>query len=172
VTQSELPCVDRISDELATAVDAAGRVAIVALSPNREVVAMTIDLEAPQASRCRTISTHGESAADANQGSPSIIGSVHGFVAAWIRSDGTIRACKFSDLASAPFVIDVGEGADIANPLAHLVQANEDESLTFIWKNDRSIVVRRLPEALGGFAFLTELDRFRCSFTQALPGSR
>ena len=168
LSETALPCSDQFSHILATAVDADGRLAVVALSPRLEVVAMLVDLDKPQSSPCRVLSTASESSADAGGGSPSIVSLTHGFIVAWIRSDGRVRACQIASLAASPPVIDVGEGADIANPLSQPVNVNEDETLTFAWRTDRGIALRRLPQALTAYALFTELRRTYCDFVRHL----
>jgi hypothetical protein len=139
--------------------DRGGRIAAVALSPQQEVVGTSIGVDEPRSARCRVLSMPGETAADANRGSPSIITAGGELIAAWIRNDGTVRACQIGNRASTPDVVNVGKDAETVDTLAHLVSADGSETVTFTWKTDRGIVIRRMPRALHGYALMMEIER-------------
>jgi hypothetical protein len=162
VTETALPCADRIRSFLSTAIDATGRVAVVALSDAGQVVAMVVAPDDVGRSRCRVISAPGEAALSADRGSPAVVAAGDAFFAGWIRDSGRVRVCRFRSLDAAPLVIDAGDGAVPAGAMATLINAGDDESLTLTWTTDRGIAARRLPQALGGFALLSEIEQLHC----------
>jgi hypothetical protein len=160
--ETDLPCTTAIVRLLATAVDGADRMAVVGLSKKHEVVAMLVDVDRPDAARCRIISLPQEAAAAPALGSPSVIWTGEAFVAAWIRDDGTVRACELGSLHAAPLVVDIGGGADLERPLRQLVHSDAD-FLTFIWKDRAAgFATRRMPKNLSGYAFAMDLFRLVC----------
>ena len=164
VAESPLPCADQFRESLTTQIDRNGKIAAVALTPKREVATTLIDVSAPQNTRCRVISPAGESTVLTGRGgTPAILVAGDDRIAAWIRDDGTLRACQ---IAKEPSIVDVADHVDTMLPLAHLVSADGSEMLTFTWNSDRGILVRRLPRALPGFALLTDIQRFYASLKQ------
>jgi hypothetical protein len=160
--EADLPCATGITSLLVTAVDGADRMAVVGLSKKHEVVAMLVDADRPDAARCRIISPPEEAAAAPALGSPSVIWTGEAFVAAWIRDDGTVRACELGSLHAAPLVVDIGEGADVERLLRQLVHSDGD-FLTFVWKDRSSgIMTRRMPKNLSGYAFAMDLLQLLC----------
>jgi len=157
LTESPLPCADQFREALATVVDRNGRIAAVAWSSTREIVSTLIDVEAPLSARCSTLSSPGEIAAFTPRGSPVIDVAGNERIAAWIRNDGTVRACQITRGSTA---VDVGENASTTASLAHLISDNGDETVSFLWNTDRGIVTRRLPRALQGWALLDGIRRF------------
>lgn len=161
--ESVLPCSVPIDFPLATAVDGSGRLAVVGLSGERQVVAMVIDVVRPESARCRVISAVGETAAQPPFGTPSVVWTGEGFVGAWIRDDGSVRACELGDLRAAPSIIDIGEGADVQRPLRRLLHADA-EYVTFLWRErGGAFVMRRMPRNLAGYALLAELRPLFCA---------
>ncbi len=163
LTESPLPCADQFQEALATTVDRNGRIAAVAWSPTRQIVSMLIDVEAPLSARCSVLSAAGETAAFTPRGSPSINAAGNERIAAWIRNDGTVRACQITRGSTA---VDVGKNASTSASLAHLISDNADENVTFLWNTDRGIVTRRLPRALQGWALLDDVRRFYVGLRQ------
>jgi hypothetical protein len=161
--ESRIPCLVPIERLLATAVDVTGRLAIVGRSAKGEVVAVLTDVDQPDSARCRVISEPGEVAAEPPFGTPSVVATGEDFVAAWIRDDGSVRACELEDLRSPPVVLKVGEGAHVELPLRQLVFADADH-LTFFWKGRYGeISTRRMPARLTGLAFAKQIGRVLCS---------
>jgi hypothetical protein len=161
--ESPLPCAGQFRDALATAVDRTGKIAAAAVSPAREVVSTLIDTNDPHSARCSVLSATGETVASAPRGTLAIIADGDERIAAWIRDDGTVRACQ---VARASTAIDVGKNADVTNSLAHLISADESETVTFQWNTDRGIVMRRMPRALQGWALLDDIRRFYSGLMQ------
>jgi hypothetical protein len=64
-------------------------------------------------------------------------------------------------------VVDAGKNAETQDTLAHLVSADGGETVTFTWKTDRGIVMRRMPAALDGYALVTEIERLFASLIGA-----
>jgi hypothetical protein len=169
-TESVLPCSVPLDQLLVTALGAAGRLAIVALSKEREVVAIIADVDQPQSARCRVISAAGERAAQPGFGTPAVVWAGEGFVASWIRDDGTVRACELGNLRVPPFVIDVGEGADVTFPLRQLLFA-DGEYVTFVWRErGGELVLRRMPNNLTGYAVATEFWHLLCGAFEKTGG--
>ena len=158
--ESVLPCGYAIANSLAVAVASGGSLVIAGLSLQHEVVAMSVDVDAPDAGRCRILTAPGESAV-----AVSLLRADDSTIAAWIREDRTVAACVLRGGAAAPPVIDVGEDAALTLPLVRLAAA-EDETVQFSWK-DRSgaIVTRRLPRSLPGFALLAGIHDRLCRGT-------
>jgi hypothetical protein len=167
IAEAGLPCADQFREALITAMDRAGRIAAVALSPKGELVSTTISVDEPQSTRCRVLSMPGETVANPNLVSPSVIAAGDELIAAWIRSDGTVRACQIGNQAAPINVVDVGRNAETQDTLAHLVSADGGETVTFTWKTDRGIVMRRMPAALDGYALVTEIERLCSSLMRA-----
>ena len=148
--------------------------AIVGLSGRKEVVAMLVAAGRPESAVCRTISSPGETAASPPSGTPSVLWTGERFVAAWLREDGTVRACELRNLRSAPVVVDIGYGADVERPLRQLVH-NDGEFLTFIWRERGSgFTTRQMPGSLGGYTAVVDLWRWFSARLQfdTVPGSR
>ncbi|HEX9460909.1 MAG TPA: hypothetical protein VGA84_17290 [Thermoanaerobaculia bacterium] len=157
LTESPLPGDAQFRDALATAIDRNGRVVAVALSPAKQVVTTLIDVNDVNDARCNVLSAAGERAAFASRGSPAIDVTGNERIAAWIRDNGTVRACQITKGSTA---VDVGENADTTASLAHLIGDGGEETVTFLWNSDRGIVTRRLPRALQGWALLDDIRRF------------
>jgi hypothetical protein len=73
IAEASLPCADQFREALSTAMDRAGRIAAVALSPRGEVVSTSISVDEPRSARCRVLSMPGETAANPNLVSHSIV---------------------------------------------------------------------------------------------------
>jgi hypothetical protein len=161
--ESPIPCSVAIDYPLATAAASSGKLAVVGRSKEGKVVAMIVDVDQPQSTRCRVISEPGEIAAQPPLGTPSVAWTGDSFVTAWIRDDGTIRAGELRNLRSSPLIIDVGEEADVDRPLRQLIHA-DGETVTFIWKErGGGFVIRRMPRSVAGYAFAAELWRQFCA---------
>ena len=161
--ESPIPCSVAIDYPLATAASPSGMLAVVGVSKEGRVVAMVVDVDQPQSTRCRVISEPGEIAATPPLGTPSVVWAGDGFVAAWIRDDGTVRAGELGSLRVSPLIIDVGEEADVDHPLRQLIHA-DGETVTFVWRERAAgFVIRRMPRCLTGYAFASELWRQFCA---------
>jgi hypothetical protein len=163
IVETALERAEPVHDLMAIAIDAKGRLAIVGLTQKGEVAAAIVDVVHPETTRCRVISAVGEIAA--RRGMTSVIAGERGFIAGWIRDDGTVRATEIRELRSTPAVVNVGDGADIERPLPRLMQI-EDEQIVFVWR-DRTgeVLARRVPQALNGYAFLVDLLHRLCSLS-------
>lgn len=154
-----IPCAPAIDLPLSTANDPSGRLAIVGRSRRGEVVASLVNLDQPESAQCTVISEPGEIASAAPFGPPSVVATKRGFVAAWIREDGTVRAADLGALPRRPFVLEIGKEADVDRPYRELA-FGQGEHVTFVWKRrDGTTAVRRLPESLSAIAFASELCR-------------
>lgn len=168
VVEKQLPCAKVINGALMASVDAEGRVGVVGLSAANEVVAMLINPDQPEQVLCRVISPPGETAATIDRGSPTIVAADHEFFAGWIRSDDRLRLCQFNHLDTAPIVISAGDDADTWRGLGTLIRVNDNETLTLTWRTDRGIAIRRMPQAVAGFALLWEVEQLRCDLMKSL----
>lgn|GEM_PF-3025340 len=167
-TEATLSCGVAIDLPLSTAVNVDGRLAIVGVSKAHQVVAVMVDADRPQSAVCRVISDPGESAAGAFFGTPSVVSTAQGFVAAWISDDGRVRACELRNLRLPPVIVNVGEGAEGRYPLRQLVHT-DGEYVRFIWKDQGGgIVSRRMPTGLTGFALALEVQRLCVAFHKAM----
>jgi hypothetical protein len=164
--QTVIRCPIAIDSSLATARDGASRIAIVGRSKNGEVVATIVDVNQPQNSRCRAISSPGEAAIIPEwvpSGSLDTIWTGTNFVAAWVRDDGAVRACELGALNYSPLVVDVGDGADIRRPLRQMLHAR-DERVTIVWRQTTGdIALRRMPSNMTGFLFGREVANRICA---------
>lgn len=165
-SESEIPCDVPIDDQLATAVDPSGRLAVVGVSRERQVVALLVDVNHPRSTRCRVLDDH---TAQPPFGTPAVVWSGDRFVAAWIRDDGIVRACELSE-HPAP-IIDVGRDADVELPLRQLLFA-DGETVIFVWKQRGGYAVRRMPRNLSGYAFAAELWTRICDWTESSSARR
>jgi hypothetical protein len=131
---------------------------------------MLLDVDQPQSARCRVISAPDETAAKPPFGTPSVLWTGEGFVTAWIRADGKVRACELGSFREPPLIIDVGEDADVDRPLRQLLYSDA-EYVTFIWKErGGGFVERRMPKNVTGHAFATDLWRLLCAASQWVQG--
>lgn len=161
-----LPCPARIDRTLGTAVDASGRIAIVARTDKGEIVAMILDIDHPDSSQCRQLSAPGEVAAELPYASPSVVFAGDRFVAAWIRDDRTIRACELERRELHPVVVDVAVDAELSLPYRQLL-LGDGSFVRFVWK-DRggSVMTRRMPRELSSLALFLELQRLGCGLLE------
>jgi len=168
-TELALPC--KFADQpIATAVDGSGRLAIVGLSEEKEVLALIADVDRPGPAECRAISPANEVIAGHPSATPTVVWTGNRFIAAWIRNDGRIRACDLRELRAPPLIADIGEDADSGRPLRQLVQTNANaETVTFLWR-DRSgnFIAREVPADLRAYALLPELRRLFCAALKAM----
>lgn len=163
-----LPCTVPIDHPIATAVDGAGRLAIVGLSNDGRVVAMITLLDPLQPGRCRVISGPDEKAARPPYGTPSVEWSGETFLAAWIRDDGMVRACELRHLDSAPLVVNIGGDANVDHPLRQLLHSTADE-MVFVWRTRSGELVQRwMPPDVVGHSVAMDLLRRVCAFFDRL----
>ncbi len=158
-----LPCTLAIDHPIDTAVDEAGRLAIVGLSKDGRVVAMIAQIDQVQSVSCRVISASDETAAKPPFGTPSVEWTGEGFVAAWIRDDGTVRACELRNLAAAPLVVDIGHDANVDHPLRQLLHSTA-ENVVFVWRTRSGEIVQRwMPKEMVGYTVTMDLLRRFCA---------
>lgn len=163
-----LPCSASIDGAMDTAVDGAGRIAVVGVS-NGRVVAMVAQIERPEVVRCRLVSEVGEIALAAPFGTPSVEWTGNAFVAAWIGSTGTIRACEFRDLTVPPLVVDVGHDAHLDRPLRRLLYRAHEE-VVFVWRTRSGEIAQRwMPGDVVGHTVLMDLMGRACTTGRETP---
>lgn len=166
-----LPCTVPIDHPIDTAVDGAGRLAVVGLSKDGRVVAMMTQLNPLQPGRCRVISAPDEKAASPPYGTPSVVWAGETFVAAWIRDDGTVRACELRHLDPAPLVVNIGGDANLEHPLRQLVHRTADE-VVFVWRTRSGEIVQRwMPPNVVAHTVAFELLRRVCTFFDRLSSA-
>jgi hypothetical protein len=148
---------------ISTASDGAGRIAIVGLTREAQIVGLVLDVDYPQAASARLLAT---GAARTVFGSPSVVWTDHGFLATWIRENGDIEACELSGSSASPVVVSIGHGAETRRPLRQMVQ-NGGEFVTFFWKDQNGgVIARKMPTCLNGAALAFEVSSFFCSKVQ------
>ena len=157
-----VPC--RLADQpIDTAVGPTGRLAVVGLSEKNEVVGVMPDVAHPESAQCRVLSAAGEVAARPGYGTPTVVWAGDRFIAAWVRDDGTVRACELDELQRSRVIVDIGREADVDRPLRQLLQAGAD-AVTFTWR-DRSgdLFTRELPNKLTAYALMMEFRSLVCA---------
>lgn len=157
-----VPC--SLADQpIDTAVGPTGRLAVVGLSEKNEVVGVMLDVDHPRSAQCRVLSAAGEVAARPGYGTPTIVWAGDRFIAAWVRDDGTVRACELDELQSSRVIVDIAREAHVGRPLRQLLQAGAD-TVTFTWR-DRSgdLFTRELPNELTAYALAMEFRSLVCA---------
>jgi hypothetical protein len=169
-TEHVLPCVAKFDHPIASAHGPGDTIAIVGRSAKGEILAMVVDVGNPVAARCRVISDAEEVATRPLYlyGTPAVIWSGDRFIAAWVRNDGTVRACELGELRVQPIVVNLGDDANGEDPLRQMLHP-EGDIVAFTWR-DRSgnAVVRRMPTQLAGYALARDLRDLICRLTREL----
>lgn len=160
--QAVLPCEMALDHPIDTAVDDSGTLVIVGLSNDRSVVALRASVDRPQSARCHLLAE--ETAARPPFGTPAIEWTGDAFLAAWIRSDGVVRATVLRQADAPPLVVDIGRGAHLEHPLRQLLHRRQDE-VAFVWRmRSGEIVQRWMPKDVTGHTLAMDLFARLCSF--------
>ena len=170
-THTVLPCSFPIDHAVDAAVDASGALAVVGITSEGRVAATVARVDDVQSARCRVISVQNETAMTPPFGTPAVEATSEGFVAAWIRNDGTIRACMLRDRKGAPLVVDVGRASTSDLPLRRLLHVVGDH-VVFTWNADGEIRERWIPADVAGYSVAVELIRLVCAALDRVASSR
>lgn len=152
--------------QFATAIDAAGRIAIVTASSapgGQSVEGTVLDLDDPAASTWYVLATNARLAAWPSA-ELKVVSTPSGFVAAWVDRAAsrrfTLQACDLKTDGSPVVVADVGDPTEGRAFGAFFSVQAVDDDLLFFWDDGRNFVMRRIASSIRQFVMTQRLASF------------
>jgi len=150
--------------QLATAVDSAGRLAIVSSMKDRRILGTVIDPDHPVPLTWHELGT--EARLTGNMRELQVIATSDGFVAAWLSRGGEERsqllARELKTNRAGIAAIGIGEPLDRNREIFFSLRGEGGEPV-FYWDDGRQLVRRRLPVSLAGYDFVQGLASLFCN---------
>jgi hypothetical protein len=148
-----------------TAIDGAGRIAVVTARKDGLIDAAIVDAGNAGSEEWQVLRRNAQVMGTMRE--LQVVKAANGFVAAWIDVAGRrIEATEIGDAGTGGPVVDVGPASPRDVPAFFAVQAVEDE-LRFWWEDGEHLYERRLPAALSAFAVEQEFSRLVCGTAEA-----
>ena len=148
--------------EFATAIDAAGRIAVVTVRANDGTIDGTVsDVSGIGATHWHVLGHRAR--VDVNRPQLRVIAGTSGFVAAWINEDNGRRIEALDVSAAGPSgpVVEIGRASPRGTTAFFDVQASGD-ALHFFWDDGDFLYHRQLPGSLATYASFRDLARRFC----------